>query len=544
MSLPTPEPSTSQRVAVLFNTAVLLHREGRTAEAQETYTEILRLQPEHAAALLFSAVIALDASEPLRASVLAQRAIDVEPGNAAAHLCLGHALSRRGRAAEALASFDRALALVPDAPGVQLHRGNALKDLRRFERALEAYAAALAAEPAAPIALTNRGNVLAELGKRAEALASYDQAIAAAPDCLDAHVNRASLLGDLGSLAAARAAYDRAIAIDAASAVAHFGRAFLCLLSGDFELGWVDYEWRWRVEDSPTRREVRNFPEPRWQGGVSPAGKTILLHREQGLGDAIQFARYVPLLAAQGASVILEVHEPLRPLLAELTGCSRIIARGDPLPNFDLWCPLLSLPLAFNTRVESIPLPEGYLRADAERVLAWQHRLGPKTRPRVGLVWSGGTTHPNDRNRSVALSALRPHLPPQFEYVCLQDTIRAPDLESLHSGCGAGEPGTIREFCDDLVDFAETAALVECLDLVISVDTSVAHLGGALGKPTWILLPASPDWRWMRDREDSPWYRSVRLFRQSEPDAWTPVFERVEAALTAHFDASAPDMSR
>jgi hypothetical protein len=294
-------------------------------------------------------------------------------------------------------------------------------------------------------------------------------------------------------------------------------------LTGDFERGWPKYEWRWRSRALALRK--RNFLQPLWLGVDPIQGKTILLHGEQGLGDTIQFCRYAPLIAARGAQVILEVDESFRELVSGLAGVSRCVSKGDSLPEFDLHCPLLSLPLAFGTRLETVPATTPYLQAPARAVASWQARLAEKNRPRIGMVWSGDPRHKEDRNRSIDLRSLLPLLDVPATFVSLQRDVRAGDAQLLQ------ERNEILHFGGDLKAFSDTAALISHLDLVITVDTSVAHLAGALHRPVWILLPFIPDWRWLLDRSDSPWYPTARLFRQAASRRWQGVVERVHDEL-------------
>jgi hypothetical protein len=304
-------------------------------------------------------------------------------------------------------------------------------------------------------------------------------------------------------------------------AEAHLNEALLRLLIGDFDRGWAKYEWRWRIPSLALSE--RKFPL--WRGADAIDGKTILIHSEQGLGDAIQFCRYVSLVAARGARVILEVEKPLCELMTGLAGASAIIPKGSPLPHVDMQCPMLSLPLAFGTRLETIPSATPYLSVSAQALKAWQTRLGPKARPRVGLVWSGRSAHKNDRNRSISLRSLLSFFDIDATFVSLQTDVRADDAAVMK------DRGDILDCGDALEDFADTAALVSQLDLVIAADTSVAHLAGALAKPVWVLLPYVPDWRWLLARDDSPWYPTARLFRQSQIGKWDDVIAQVRAAL-------------
>jgi hypothetical protein len=292
------------------------------------------------------------------------------------------------------------------------------------------------------------------------------------------------------------------------------------LLVGDFGRGWEQYEARWDTTQLAAMK--RNFPQPRWRGSHDLAGKTILLHAEQGLGDTIQFCRYVPDVAERGGRVVLEVQRPLHALMRTLAGAAEVISRGDPLPAFDLHCPLLSLPLAFGTTLKTVPSATPYLRASSSAAADWDARLGEKRRPRIGLAWSG--SYGNDPSRSIGLAPLLSLLEIDATFVSLQKDVRAADAGVLR-----GRRDLIH-FGDALTNFSDTAALVSTLDLVISVDTSVAHLAGALGKPVWVLLPFVPDWRWLLDRETSPWYPTARLFREDGTRTWDTAIARVQHA--------------
>ena len=325
---------------------------------------------------------------------------------------------------------------------------------------------------------------------------------------------------ELGRLDEARASFDHAVGIRPNFAQAHWNRAQAMLLAGAFARGWREHEWRLAAHPELQRP----FAQPLWLGEEPLAGKTLLLHAEQGLGDTIQFCRYAPLAGARGARVVLEVQTSLVDLLRDLPGVSSVVARGDPLPPFVLHCPLPSLPLAFGTTLATIPAQTPYLRVPADRAAAWEARLGRK-RPRVGLVWSGNAGHRRDRSRSIPLYALMPLFDLDATFVSLQKDVRAADQAVLQ------QTPKLVDVSAGLESFADTAALIGELDLVIAVDTSVAHLTGALGKRLWLLLPAAPDWRWLTGRDDSPWYPTARLFRQNDARAWGPVVTRVRAAL-------------
>jgi tetratricopeptide (TPR) repeat protein len=546
--------------------ASALHRSGRFAEALALLERLLQAQPGHFEALFLSALIAAQSGHLRRAVELFDAAIGVRPDHAASHCNRGVALaelndfegawssydraisikpdyaaaySNRGNAQNALgqldaalSSFDRAVAIKPDLAEAYVNRGAVLKDLGRFEAALRSYDQAIGLRSNLPEAHSNRGMVLKELKQWEAALAGYNQAIAYKSDYAEAYLNRGVLLAELNRLELAVASYDRAIAIKPDFSAAYVNRSMASLLAGNFAAGWIDYEWRWKDETRTNAKERRDFRQPLWLGQPSLADKSILLYSEQGLGDTLQFCRYVKPVAELGARVILEVQKPLETLLTGLTGVSHLVARGGVLPEFDYQCPLLSLPLAFKTRLDSIPAAARYVHIDATQAVQWRTKLPTDARPRIGLMWSGNAMHRRDRYRSVALADLIRYLPAEFHYVSLQKEVRESDAPALRSN-----PDMLN-FADDLTDFSDAAALCECMDLVISVDSSVAHLSGALGKETWILLPFSPDWRWLLGRVDSPWYPTVKLYRQESIDDWSGVLRRVSADLARKFGAA------
>lgn len=429
----------------------------------------------------------------------------------------------------AIQFYDRAIALNPSHAEAYYKRGNALKNLGRLDAAAESYDQAIERKADYAYAYCNRGVVQQALGLTAAALSSYDQAIALDAADAMAHYNRALLMQDCSRWEEAMASYDRAIAIDPGFSDAQYNRSLTSLYLADFDEGWKGYEWRWKHAQRLSIGKPRNFRQPLWLGEEPIAGKRLLLYGEGGLGDTLQFCRYAAPCAALGASVILEVQPALLELLAPVEGVSQVIAAGSALPPFDYQCPLMSLPLAFKTTLGSIPAPTRYVRSDQAKVAQWRTRLGEPNRPRIGLVWSGNPNNAIDQRRSIRLADWVAHLPPQFQYFCLQKDIRETDRSALDSS------PLITSFDDDSLDFANTAALCECMDLVISVDTSIAHLSGALGRRTWILLPFAPDWRWMRDRTDCPWYSTVELYRQSAAGDWNDVFTRVAADLHREF---------
>jgi tetratricopeptide (TPR) repeat protein len=464
-----------------------------------------------------------------RRSPLEQRRNHAEPGDSfEAVYARGATAVAAGDLEGALVSYDLAIAMNPSHAEAYYKRGNTLKNLGRLEAALASYDQAIERRPDFSFSYCNRGVVQQALGRTVEALASYDYAIQLDP--LDAvpHYNRALLLQENSRWEEALASYDRAIAINPEFAEAQYNRAMALLFLGDFERGWRSYEWRWKNARLLGIGEQRHFVQPLWLGEESIAGKRLLLHSEAGLGDTLQFCRYAPLAAAQGASVYVEVPAALVRILANLDGVEQLIAEGSPLPDFDYHCPLMSLPLAFKTTLQTIPNTAEYLNSDQTRVANWQKRLRERTGPRVGLVWSGNPSNTIDPRRTIRLAELAAHLPRNFQYFSLQKDVRTEDLPALAAN------QFIIPF-DSTLDFIDTAALCECMDVVVTVDTSVAHLSAALGQRTWILLPFTPDWRWMRDREDSPWYRSVKLYRQRVAGEWGDVFERLVADLRREF---------
>ncbi len=573
-----------------FGYAARLLQAGQIAAAEEILHRIVAVQPGNTQALHLLAVClaqrgALEAAVPYFRAVLArnptngaclnnlgnalqalrrhgeaadcyEKAIAVSPDNAAFHVnrgnCLkelarfeealasyGQALARnpahvnayfnratvlheRGRFAEALADFDRALALEPGHTGALRNRGITRFELQRYDDALADFEQALARNPRDGRAHVNRGNVLAELRRYDEAVASYERALALEPDSIEALFNRANALRDLGRFAEAVEDYERAITLEPDDADAHWNEALARLAAGDLEAGWRGYEWRWKT--AAKRPYARSFAEPQWTGAEDLRGRTVLLHAEQGFGDAIQFCRYVPLVADRGARVVLEAPAALVPLFRSLAGVDALIERGQPLPDFDFQCALPSLPLAFGTTLDTIPAPGAYLAADAQALAPWREWVAEFRSLRVGIAWSGSLSQRNDR-RPIPLATLLDALPPGLTVVGLQKDVPPSDRPVL-----AASP-RIADASARLHDFGDTAALVAQLDLVISVDTAVAHLAGALGRPIWLLASQAADWRWLTARTDSPWYPSMRIFRQPAFGDWRSVAAAVRMAL-------------
>ncbi len=433
---------------------------------------------------------------------------------------------------EALRYIALAYAVRPNNFLVNFNLGKTLDDLERYQEALASYDKSISLEPRYAPAHYNRGLLLQKLERHQEAVASYDKAVFLKSDRADIHSARGVALVSLKRYEEALSSFDQAIVLRPDYAEARYNKGFLKLLLGHYKEGWPLYEWRWKID--AFKEWIRGFKQPLWLGDPAIAGKTILLYSEQGLGDVIQFARYVPMVEALGAKVVLQVPAPLVPLLSTLKGACTLLAKGDELPVFELHCPLMSLPLAFATTVETIPSAVPYLSADPHKRRVWRERLGAKTRPRIGLAWSGYAGYKNDRNRSVALRILERSLPVDFEYHSLQKEIRPEDEAILKQNT------QIRSHKHEINDFADTAALIAEMDLVISVDTSVAHLAGALGQVIWVMLPYNPDWRWMPEGSDSPWYPTLRLFRMPQPHDWDGVLARIESELIRFAAAISP----
>ena len=507
----------------LSNRGSALRGLGRFAEALASYDTAIAQKADFAAAWFNRGLALHDLKQHDAALESCRQALALQPDYAEAYNACGLTLKEMGQAEAALASYDKALAINPALAEAWNNRGVALQSLRQYDSALQSYDKAIALIPGVAQTWNNRGALLDHLRRYDEALLSYDKAIALDPNYANAWNNRGVTLVDLGRRAEALENYQKAVAMDPRNADAHWNMSLCHLQLGHFAEGWARHEWRWKAANLGLAE--RRFDQPRWSGEEPLQGKTILLHADQGLGDVLQFCRYAKVLHDRGASVVMEAPKPLANLLTGLDGVSHVIVKGEALPAFDYHCPLGSLPAAFKTDIDSIPAPKGYLGSSDDKRTKWHGRLGPKTKRRVGVVWSGNTQHKNDHNRSLPLADFVRVLTPDFEYVSLQKDVREEDRETLRS-----RPD-IRHFGEDLADFTDTAALCDLLDVVVSVDTSVAHLAGALGRPVWILLPLNPDWRWMMNRPDSPWYASARLYRQNQAGDWASVLDTVKSDL-------------
>jgi tetratricopeptide (TPR) repeat protein len=520
------DPNNADTRLKLGNT---LAAQGKLIEAGLQYEQSLALQPGNAHAHMNLGNVLQSLSRPSDAILCYDRAIQCDPKLADIYLNYGNALHSQANRSQAKEMYQKALVLQPKFATAHMNLGRVLEEEKQLDEAITSYHRALALQPNYPAAHMNLGNALQAQGKPLEAIVHYERALTFRPNYAEVHTNLGGALQSLGRLDEAIASHDRALALKPDYALAHMNRALALLLSGNFHEGWLAHEWRWRVNSftSPNR----NFPQPQWlgeQSGEALHGKRILLHAEQGLGDTIQFLRYVPLVHAAGGTILLELPHTLLRLAANLPYIAELIAFGDPLPPFDLHCPLMSLPLAFGTELATIPAEVPYLTVpnsekDAARAAAinlpW-----PSSGLRVGLVWAGNPTHAKDRFRSIPFSAFAPLL--DLEGVHLFSLQMGPAAEQLVPYADRIPTLTLPG-----ADLADTAARISHLDLVISVDTAIAHLTGALGIPVWLLLSTEVDWRWLIHHDDSPWYPTARLFRQAELGCWDDVLERVASEL-------------
>jgi tetratricopeptide (TPR) repeat protein len=504
--------------------AVALHQQGRLLEAERIYAAILAEKPGRSDVLNLLGLLRHQQGRNIEALQLIAAALNAAPRSADIRNNLGLVLGALGQHQEALACFDEVLAHQRQHLNALFNRATTLVRLKRYEDALAAYERLLARKPDHLAALNECGGLNARLGRPEAALACYERALAVAPSLPELHINKGTALRAMNCDEEALASFAAAVAIDPQRAEAHWNASLVRLRRGEFAAGWRDYEWRWRKADWADKR--RDFSAPRWLGEEPLAGRTILLHAEQGFGDTLQFVRYVPLVAERGATVVLEVQPELKGLLQRQGEGIHIVGRGEPLPAFDYHCPLLSLPLAFGTRLETIPNAVPYIAVPECGGNGLPGQLAGGDRPRVGIVWSGSAAHLNDRHRSIPLAVMAPLLSLSgITFVSLQKNAAPHDLAQLAALANVIHIG------DDFRDFADAARAIAMLDLVISVDTAIAHLAGAMAKPVWVLLPFSPDFRWLLAREDSPWYPTARLFRQTVPGDWRSVIARVGEEL-------------
>jgi tetratricopeptide (TPR) repeat protein len=534
------------------NLGVILRQQGKVDAALASYQYALSIDPKHSGALYNCANILRDGRRYEEAVDLYLRAFKINPEQVAILNNLGLSLQALGRQEEAIGYYHQAQKLQPDQAYLFDNIGNSYLELKNFPHAMASYRQALdidpnfspalahmgitfskdnkpddaikwlrralAVDPRQTDALNAMGNALRMLGQDQEAISCFRSALEINPDFPEAISNLGVSFNDLGDLEQALAAARRAVQISPKNPIYHWTYALVLLRAGQFKEGWNEYEWRWGRHDFTT--PIRDFGKPRWEGG-SLDGKTILIHAEQGTGDTLQFIRYAPLVAQAGASVVVECQPEVAALVANIEGVSTVVRQGDKFPEFDTQIPMLSLPRIFGTEMETIP-SFSYLNAPKKPVV----KIKPGKKFAVGLVWAGSPTHRNDKQRSIPLEALAPLLDvPGCQFYSLQVGDRQKDIKSLNVA------KKIADLSGKLNDFSATASVVDQLDVVISVDTAVAHLAGGMGNLTWTLLPFESEWRWLMGRDDSPWYPSMRLFRQATSGDWGSVVEAVGAAL-------------
>lgn len=540
-----------------FNLAVALAEQGRLIEAENAYRAVIVREPVYRGAWLNLGNVLADQNRFGDAVAAYRCALEVDPDDVRLLCNLGAAFYRQGLLEEAIVQYRRVIALVPDNVAALRLLGLVLHEARYLHEAAEIYRQTFALDPTDHMIATNLGACLSELGAIDEALAACEHALLLKPDHAPAytnlgiifekqeraadavaahrcavgadplyakgHANLAVALRNAGEIDEALAVSARAVALDPEQSLAQYNHAHFLLMNGHFAEGFEAYRWRRKCKTLSDGDP--SFSEPEWQGEPRE-GRTLLLFAEYGLGDALHFVRYLPMVSAKGGRIILQVQPALASLLRQLPDVT-VIPRGEALPPFDLQLPLMSLPRLFGTTLDNLPADVPYLHPDSEKLLRWRAALGGGTRLKVGVVWAGNPRHKGDRQRSLSAEALLPRLVmPGVQLYSLQKEPREEDAVVL-----AALGDDVIDLAPALGDFADTAAAVAALDLVIAVDTSVAHLAGALGHPVWMLTPYALDWRWLRDREDSPWYPTMRLFRQRSPREWDDPLMRLTAAL-------------
>jgi tetratricopeptide (TPR) repeat protein len=546
-----PSFAPAEKIPVLMAMVLREYDAGHMAEVERLCLQILALDVRHADALYVLGMAGFKTDRFELAERMIRRAIAVNNRQAYYHLYLGNTLRALGKTDEVLACYERAVELEPDLVDACFNLGNAYMDRKRYDEAIAAYQRALEIQPSFPDALCNLGAIYRQQLKLDLAIDCFRRALAIIPDNADLCCNLGDALHvrgnveeavqwykrslelnpqhlkasnclcnacfDLGNLEESVAWCESTLAQKPDYGDALMNQCLLQLLHGDYAHGWRNYEVRWKVYTP------RLFNEPLWLGGPLN-GATIVLYGEQGLGDSLQFLRYVPMVQAAGGRVILDIPPNLRRLAAQIPGLAALVSTGEPLPRFDCRCPLLSLPLAFATTLETIPARVPYLAAPPEALQAAAALPWPAEGLRVGLAWTGKASHPKNRARSVSLELLEPLF--NLEGVHFYSLMIGEAVAEL-----AARKAPVTNLAPFTRDMADTAAQMAQMDLILSIDTSIAHLAGALGRPLWVLLCHPPDWRWLLDREDCPWYPTARLFRQTRTGDWSQVIEKLRCEL-------------
>jgi tetratricopeptide (TPR) repeat protein len=511
--------ATCKQAATGVDRGVELARQGRLNEAIAYFRRVLEVRPDLPRVHHNLGVALAEQARLPQAQASFERAVRLRPDYAEARCNLGNTLLRLGKREEAVEQFRRALRIKPDYPDALNNLGLALTEMGRPGEAVVFLQQATRLKPSLVEAFNNLGLALADLGRFAEAQTAYKQALRLKPTFSDAMTNLASAHKEQGRLAEALAGYEMSLWYNPSSPTTHWNRALTLLQMGDYERGWPEYEWRWRRK----RSRPRCFEQPRWDGSALD-GRTILLYSEQGMGDVIQFVRYAKLIHRRGGKVIVECPPRLLPLFARCADIDQLVAEGEPLPAFDVQAPLMSLPGLFGTTLASVPAEVPYLSVEPQLVKHWGERLGGAPGFRVGIAWQGNPRHKWDAHRSIPLAAFAP--------LARVPGVRLVSLQKEH---GTEQlPAFAKHFAvEDLGpgEFTDTAAAMAHLDLVITVDSAVAHLAGALGRPVWVALSTIVDWRWLLGRDDTPWYPTMRLFRQKRLGDWDEVIARIAREL-------------
>jgi len=501
--------------------------DGHLVKAMFFFTEVLKKKPRQTQAILGTAEIAKQLGKHQTAHQLLSQVIRLDPSHAEAFELRGNLLQILGRPKDAVNDFSKAIDLGRQTGSIFNSRGIAFAHLRRFDQAISDFSDAIYRQSTLAEAFYNRALAHRKLGNYASAIHDYTTTINLKPDHFQAYNNRGLAHRELRQYSDAIVDFEKSTEINPSFHDGYWN-ASLCLLAlGNFEKGWKLYEYRWSSTSFTSPR--RDFLAPLWLGNENLSGKTILLHSEQGLGDSLQFCRYVPLVEALECKVILEIEPQLSRLLRSISSRIQIVEKNSLLPHFDFHCPLMSLPLAFGTSAKTIPENGAYLRVEQDRVKWWRTKLGEKKRPRVGIVWRGNPAHSNDLNRSIPLCDILSELSQDFDWFCLQKDLSKDEETLIETSTN------LEHFNGIITDFADTGALSKALDAILCVDTSIAHLGGALGIPVYLLLPYIADFRWQSEGITSPWYQSLKLYRQGPDRAWNDPLKKAQQTMIKDF---------
>ncbi|MBB15476.1 hypothetical protein CMK22_09390 [Candidatus Poribacteria bacterium] len=512
-----------QNIIPILKLALRYHREGNLDYAKYVYQHVLGIDSRNADAMHLLGVSVYQSEQYDIAVSLITEAIQIDPTKPLFFTNLGNAFQKQGELEKSTQAYQKAIQLQPSYVDAHYNLGNVFQKQGELEKSTQAYQKAIQLQPDYADAYFNLGNSLREQGKLEESTRALQKAIQLQPDYADAYFNLGNSLREQGKLEESTHALRKAIQLQPDYADAHFNLAVLLLLQGDFVEGWEKYEWRW---NSSLKSQKRDFKRPLWDGSALD-GKSILIYAEQGFGDSIQFVRYIDLFPDADSSIIVACEPELKSLFKGIDRIDTLVTKGEDIPNFDFHVPIVSLPYIFNTTLDTIParIPYLYPKPTADSVF----HLGGSDDLKVGIVWAGSPTHINDSNRSVSLKDFKCLLDVEgCQFFSLQVGQRSVDIRQH------GYNYMIKDLGKQLTDFHHTALAILQLDLVISVDTAVAHLAGSLGKPVWTLLPFIPDWRWMLSRSDTPWYPSMTLFRQKERGDWYSVFQEIRLALTLY----------